>query len=241
MDVVANLRASTAEYGVGVTGDRATHQVGQEAMRLRDGVVRSGQTAAAKAHGRHLEVPAVFLYEQIHRRLRDPEQRHRRVDPPVAVLFRQVQPLLEFNQREVVGQLAAHLVGRAKVESRRRRVYARRFEQVQRAQRADREVGVGLGRCPVVRRPRSRVDDELKRGPYVGDYSLDALLVADVDVERAKRSRQTRGSGAPSSVWWTQQAGRSALASRLEPDRVVAGSDEVGDGLGTNQASGARH
>ena len=75
MDVVAHLLAAVAEDRVGLAGHRAPHQVGEEAVQLRAGVVGAGQAAAAEADRRHLEVAPVLLHEQVGRGLRHAEQR----------------------------------------------------------------------------------------------------------------------------------------------------------------------
>ena len=140
-------------------------------MQLRPRVVGAGQAAAAKARGRHPEVAAVLLDEQVGARLRHAEQRvrravdrHRRVDAAViAVLDGQLEARVELDERQLVGQVAVDLVGRAEDERRGRRVPARRLEQVERAVGVDGEVDLGVGRRPVVRGLRRGVDDELDR------------------------------------------------------------------------------
>src|SRR5438067_7575782 len=54
VDVVADLLAAVAEDRVALARDGALHQVGEEAVKLRAGVVWAGQAAAAKAHRRDL-------------------------------------------------------------------------------------------------------------------------------------------------------------------------------------------
>ena len=103
VDVVADLLALVAEDGVRGAGDGALHQVGEEAVQLGAGVLGAGQAAAAEADGRHLEVAAVLLDQQVGGRLGDAEQRvgrgvdrHRGVDPlVVGVGLGQLQPLLQ--------------------------------------------------------------------------------------------------------------------------------------------------
>ena len=105
----------------GVAGDGAAHQVRQEAVQLRAGVVRAGEAPAAEADGRHVEVAAVLLDEQVGRGLGDAEQRveaavdgHRGRDPVVVlVVLRQLEARLELDERQEVRPVAVDLVGRA--------------------------------------------------------------------------------------------------------------------------------
>ncbi len=140
-------------------------------MQSRAGVVGAGEAATAEADGRHAEVAAVLLDEQVGRGLGDAEQRvrrgiyrHRRVDPAkVAVVRRKLEPVAGLDQRQLIRQVAIHLVRRAEDERGRRRMAARRLEQVQRPVGVDREVGLRIRRGPVVRRLRRGVDHELER------------------------------------------------------------------------------
>src|SRR4051794_29649332 len=112
VNVVAHLLAAIAEHGVALSSDRAAHQVGEEAMELRPGVIRAGQAAAAKARSRQFKVAAVLLNEQVSGRLGDAEQRVRRfvdrhggVDSAVvAVVGGQLQAHLKLDERQMVGK-----------------------------------------------------------------------------------------------------------------------------------------
>src|SRR6478735_2895605 len=78
MNVVAHLLAAIAEHRVGLSRHRAAHQVGEEAVELRSGVIWAGEAAAAKACSGHFKVAAVLLHEQVSRRLGHTEERVRR-------------------------------------------------------------------------------------------------------------------------------------------------------------------
>ena len=195
---------AVAEHRVRLAGHRAPHQVGEEPVQLRPGVVGAGQAAAAEADGRHVEVAAVLLHQQVGGRLRDAEQRvggavdrHRRVDAAVvAVVLRQLQPRLELHQRQPVGRVAVDLVGRGEDEGRVGAVLARRLEQVERAVGVDAEVGLRVARGPVVRGLRGGVDDQLDLAGVLGEDARDAVGVADVELERrgTRRARRTSRS-----------------------------------------------
>ena len=101
---------------------------------------------------------------------------------------RQLEPLADVLERQVVRQVAVDLVGRAEDERRARRVVAGRLQQVERPDGVDAEVGVRVGRSPVVRRLRGGVDDQLERAACLGEHALDAVAVADVEVERTERA-----------------------------------------------------
>src|SRR5690242_10134726 len=59
VDVVPHLLSAVAEDGVRLAGHGAAHQVGEEPVQLRARVVRAGETAAAEADGRQVEVAPV--------------------------------------------------------------------------------------------------------------------------------------------------------------------------------------
>ncbi len=156
VDVVADLLAAVAEHRVRLAGHRAAHEVGQEAVKLRPGMVGPGEATPPEAHGRHAEIAAVFLDEQVGGRLGHAEQRmgraidrHRRIDTAkVAVILGHLQPVLELDQRQVVGQVAVDLVRRAEDEGGRRGVAPRRLEQHRGAVGVHGEVGLADRRRP---------------------------------------------------------------------------------------------
>ncbi len=194
VQVVAHLLALVAEDRVGVAGHGALHQVGEEAVQLGAGVVGAGEAAGAEADRRHLEVAAVLLDQQVGRRLRGAEERvqgrvdrHRRVDAaePVVVLG-QLQPRLQLFQRQPVGRVAVDLVGRGEDEGRLGAVLAGRLEQVERAVGVDAEVGLRVAGGPVVRGLGGGVDDQLDLLAGLGEDAIDALGVADVEVDGAE-------------------------------------------------------
>ena len=212
MDVVAHLLAPVPEHGVGLAGDRAAHQVGEEAVELRAGVVGAGQAAAAERDGRHVEVAPVLLHEQVGGGLGDAEQRVRRaVDRHrgrdavvVLVVARELEPLLVLLQRQEVRRVAVDLVGRAEDERGVDRVLARRLEQVERAVGVDAEVGLRVLGGPVVRGLGGGVHDQLDLAGVLGEDALDAVGVADVDLlvdelvrEALLRAPRTCGGSRP--------------------------------------------
>ena len=200
-----------------------------------------------KATVGHVEVAPVLLHQQVRGRLRDAEERvhrnvdrHRRVDAvEVAVVLGQLEARLQLDERQAVRRVAVHLVRRREDERRVGRVGARRLEQVECAVRVDGEVGLGVGRGPVVRGLRGRVDDELDR--------LRARSKSRSGLRRRRecrrRATETRGRSRPiaRSSWLVDASGPKKRSAHvvLEPDHVVAGLDEVLDGLRADQAAGA--
>src|ERR1700731_1037180 len=65
VDIVPDLLALVSENGIGITRDRAFHQVRKKAMQLRPRMVWTRQTAAPKNAGLHPKIPAIFLYQDI--------------------------------------------------------------------------------------------------------------------------------------------------------------------------------
>ena len=113
----------------------------------------------------------------------------------VGVILGQLQAALELDQRQRVGRVAVDLVRRAEHERRAVGVASRRLQQVERAERVDLEVGVRVGRGPVVRRLRGRVDHELDPSGVLGEHALHGVAVADVDGQRREavgKARQQR-------------------------------------------------
>src|ERR1041385_5073562 len=102
---------------------------------------RAGETAAAKTHGRHSEIAAVFLDEQVARGFRRPEERMLRVIDAhgfgnsrfIFVARLDLPAFLEFAQRKTIGRVAVDFVGRTKDEWRFRAKISRGFEQIERA------------------------------------------------------------------------------------------------------------
>ena len=108
MNVVTHLLAAVPVHGVALPGDRAAHQVGEEAVQPRPRVVGAGEAAAAKADRRDAEITPVLLDEQICGRLRHAEERverlvdrHRRGNAVVVlVLLGQFQARLVLDERQ---------------------------------------------------------------------------------------------------------------------------------------------
>ncbi len=84
------------------------------------------------------------------------------------------------DQRQLVRPIAIDLVGADEDEGRVGGVTPDRLEQVQRAERVDAEVRVGIAGRPVVRRLGRRVDHRDDRRAVLGEQRLDRVAVADV-------------------------------------------------------------
>jgi hypothetical protein len=65
VNVVANLLALITEDPVGAPFPDRPRDVGEEAVKLSAGVMRPSQAAAAETDGRHPEVAAVLLHQDI--------------------------------------------------------------------------------------------------------------------------------------------------------------------------------
>ena len=89
-------------------------------------------------------------------------------------------------ERQVVRRVSVDLVGRAEDERGLGGVLAGRLEQVERAERVDAEVGLGVACRPVVRGLGSGVDHGLDLPRQIRKGTIDAVGVADVDVEGAE-------------------------------------------------------
>ena len=217
-------------------------------MQLGAGVLGPGQAAAAEADGRHLEVAAVLLHQQVGGRLGDAEQRvgrgvdrHRGVDAlVVAVGLGQLQPLLQLFQRQPVRRVAVDLVGRAEDEGRLGAVGAGRLEQVEGAVGVDAEVGLRIARGPVVRGLGGGVDDQL-------DLRCRARRRSGRPRSRSRMSAfSQRNSGVRGDQPLGHVRGRGLGAEEARPhvvldaDDVEALGDEVPDRLGADQAPRAR-
>ena len=65
MNVVAHLFALIAEHLVWMPSDDAFHQVGEESMQLRSGVIGSSEAPSTEAGSLHSKIFSVFLDEHI--------------------------------------------------------------------------------------------------------------------------------------------------------------------------------
>ena len=216
VDVVAHLLAAVAEDRVRLAGDGAAHQVGEEAVQLRAGVLRAGQAAAAEADGRHVEVAPVLLHHQVGGGLRDAEQRvHasrrstswcrcRRSSGWSSGSSSRVAALLE---RQEVRRVAVDLVGRGEDERRvglhAARVASSRFSV---PLALTREVGLRVAtppsRATAARRcgrPSSRSRADALEQPQ------DAVGVADVELGSRRNCRRAAS---------TQPLGRARRSRR---------------------------
>ena len=187
-----------AEDRVRLTGDRAAHQVGEEAVQLGARVVGAGQAAAAKADGRHLEVAAVLLDQQVGGDLRDAEKRmgglidrHRRVDSvrssddpraaPGGVELSAAAARWADRRRPCWSSMKMNVAVGAclRVASSRLSVPLA----------FTREVRLRVGRRPVVRRLRRGVDDQLDRSGVTRRRAASTRVrVADVERRASENS-----------------------------------------------------
>ncbi len=169
MDVVPDLFALVAVDDVGGSRTDTLHQIGQEAVQRGPRVVGPGQASAPEARGAQLKVATVLLDQQVRRRLRDAEQGmgrgvdgHRLVDPfPIRVGGIKLPAGLPLEQRQRVGRVAVHLVGRGEDEGRLRAELAGRLQEDQGAVGVDGEVRPCEGWAAVcttrlMSRPKSR-------------------------------------------------------------------------------------
>ena len=98
----------------------------------------------------------------------------------------ELQPRVQLFQRQPIGRVAVDLVGRSEDEGRLGAVLAGRLEQVEGAVGVDPEVGLGVACRPVVGRLGGGVDDQLDRLAVLGEDAVDAIGVADVEVDGAE-------------------------------------------------------
>jgi hypothetical protein len=126
MEVVPDLLPAVAEDRVRDSRRGRLQQIGEETVELRAGVSGSSDAAAAQADGRHPEVAAILLNEQVGRCLGDPEEGmrgsvdgHGGIDPvEVRVIMRQFQTAGTVLEGQLVRQVAIDLVGRDEDECR---------------------------------------------------------------------------------------------------------------------------
>ncbi len=152
----------------------------------------------------------------------------------------QLEALLALLERQLVGPVAVDLVGRQEDERRRVRVQPGGLEHVERPVGVDREVGLGLGRRPVVGRLRRGVHDDLDLAAVLGEHALDPLRVADVDVDGAERVEaggEPLGDGSRGRAR-AEEHGPHVV---VDPDHAVPGLREVLDGLGAHESPRASH
>src|SRR6202012_3549328 len=84
MDVVPHLFAPVAEDGVPSSLDATLQQVSEKSVEWRSGMIRAGQTAAAKARRLHPKIASVLLDHHIGGNLRSTEDAvHRMIDAHV--------------------------------------------------------------------------------------------------------------------------------------------------------------
>src|SRR5437016_5278837 len=67
--VVTHLLALVAEDLVGRSGGTTLHQVAKKTVKLRAGMIGTGEAAGAEADGLHSEIAAIFLHHRIGRDL----------------------------------------------------------------------------------------------------------------------------------------------------------------------------
>ncbi len=112
------------------------------------------------------------------------------------------------------------------------------LEQVERAVGIDAEVRLRIAGSPVVRGLGGGVDDQLDFLAGLGEDAVDAVRVADVEVDRAE------GVELPVEALG-HRCGRCLRAEKhgagvvLDPDHVITRLDQTGCGLGTDQSTGS--
>ena len=150
----------------------------------------------------------------------------------------QLEARVELHERQPVRPVAVDLVGREEDEGRVGGVAPGRLEQVERAGRVDAEVGPGVAGRPVVGGLRGGVDDQLEPRGVPAEHAVDRPR------RRACRARATELRMAPRQRPGDRRGrGLGAEEARphvvLEADHVVAGLDEVANGLRADQSAGA--
>ena len=186
MDVVANLLSLVAEDPILAAFQVAFDEVAEEPVELDAGMGRPREASAPQAAGRHAEVTAILLHHHVGSHLRGSEERvlagvnAERFRNAVGVCGVGVVPAgIQFDERDLVGRVAVHLV-RAHVHERRfRNGPTRRFEEVERADGVGIKVVEGDGGSAVVRRLRGGMHDGI--GLDVGHEPQDAIAVAQVE------------------------------------------------------------
>ena len=218
-------------------------------MQLGAGVVGAGEAAAAEAGGLQVEVATVFLDQHVGRHLGGAEEavervvdRHVLADAvPVGVVGVDLPPVAGVDQRQPVRGVAVDLVGAGEDEHRIGAVVPRGLQQVQGAVGVDREVGVGIGGGPVVRRLSRGVHDEFDVGPVLREQVVDEVGVADVAVDVNVAVAQV---GLELALL---PAGRGLGAEELLAHVVVdaddghAGTGEVAAGLRSDETGRSGH
>src|SRR5581483_8407394 len=146
----------------------------------------AGQTTAAEATGRHVEVTAVLLDHDVRGHFGGAEEGMfglvdgESLGDAVFVLRVVVVPAgVQFAKGNRVGQIAVDFVGGHVNEGRFRAGAARRFEQVQGSACIGIEIVERGGGCAIMRRLRGGVDNGIRL--YVGHQAENRFAVADVD------------------------------------------------------------
>ena len=219
-------------------------------MQPRAGMVRAGEAAAAEADGRHVEVAAVLLDEQVGRRLRGAEERvqaavdrHRGRDAVEVLVLRAAARAASRAPRAAGSSAGRRRPCSSSVKTNVASGLCRRVASSRLSVpfALTREVGLRIRRRPVVRRLRGRVDDELELAGVpredAGRRRRRRGCRGRASGTRRRRSTQALGLGARRRVG-PEEAGAHVV---LDPDHVVARLDEVRDGLRADQPARARH
>src|ERR1035441_10524548 len=148
VNLVADLLSLVAVNLVLLPGHRADDDVRQVAVQFDGGMLRPGETAAAKNADGHLEIAAKFLAHHVgghfggaEDRMQAVVDRHVLVD---AVQAASVMPaLLQFLERQVVRTIAVYFVGAGEAERGILAVIARRHQHIHRAHRIE----IGRASC----------------------------------------------------------------------------------------------
>jgi hypothetical protein len=176
-----------------------------------------------------------------------PVDAHRLVDAPrgEGVFGGDGKPRFLLDQREPVRPVAVDLVGADEDECRFRRMTPGGLEEIERAERVDGEIGVGIVGRPVVRRLGRRVDHRSDCRAVLGEQRFDRVAVADV-VRQVAIGRQLGLEARPVRCGARLGAEEVAAHVVVDADDIPALAAKKPRGLRSNQTGascddGKRH
>jgi len=191
VDVVADLFALVAVHGIGLPGQGALHEIGQESVQRHAGMIGPGQAAAPETGGAQAEIAAVFLHEQIGRHLGNPEKAmqagidgHGFVDTvrSPGMAGGQLPAGGRFLQRQAVWRVAVDLVGAGEEKRRLGTMTAGGFEQNLRTVGIDGKIGERLAGGPIMGGLGRTVDNQGDVASQFGKKRIDGRPVANVEI-----------------------------------------------------------
>ena len=158
VDVVAHLFAFVPKNTVRPAAHGADHQIRKKTVQLSPSMRRSRKTTATERDGRHSEIAAVFLDENVRGDLRRAKERMLRVIDAhglrnaglIFVARLDFPAFLQLAQRKAIGRVAIDFVRGCKDQRRLRRKISCGLQQIQCAVRVDSKIGLRIARCPVV-------------------------------------------------------------------------------------------